>query len=122
MAKTMLDMAYESGFRLNLATFGMAVVVTLRGGATTFPLRVLLGRRGSTDRTEELTQGIDQGRMRLRFACDDWAAAAPRAPEIGDVVTLESATAPGRRLAFSEAPQTRYVNNKAMIYLCDVAG
>ena len=118
MAFSLMEQAYMRGFALALRDMGQDATVTLRKTGGTFPLRVLTGRRGARNRTDDLTQGVDQGTMTMRFAVADWQANCPRAPEIGDVITLPT----GTRVAFTETPQIRFVGNVGSVFVSDVSG
>ena len=119
MSQTLAPVAdqFKAGFRMALGALGSNATVTLRRNSGTFDIRLLIGRRTARNRTEDMTQGVDQGSMVIRFMCEDWRTQGVRDPEIGDVLTVN-----GRRYAVSENPQVRYVNNTDMIFLMDVAG
>lgn len=108
---------FLADYRKSLVVLGVDLVVTLRRTTTTFPIKGYLGRRSARNRTDDISEGMDQGMMTARFLCEDWRAHAPRDPEIGDQIAINN-----RRYAIIENPQVRSVNNTDIIFLCDVKG
>lgn len=101
-----------SDIRRMIQTHGTPADVRLRDG-TTFRLSVVDGR----DRSQPLTDGLDQGLRTLRFSATDWDTASPgRPPQKGDQFTLR-----GQRFAVQALARERGFD-KPILYAVDVKG